>query len=195
MTLASKRNVFGAAVVMTFVLSTGSAEAAVLRADMSIVTDQRLYSDGDHYFATLQGDGNLVVYRDDGTPFWSTQTAGSGAVRATMQADGNFVLYTAAGKAVWSTRTWGRDRIFAVDALGRAVVLRADKMKKRDRGQQNSVLGFTLKGARIEWAAQTYDEQYKTRPHGGHCTGNPRACGNDLNRETNEWLRYRKPLG
>lgn len=190
----TKAHAAALATALGTLLSTGSAHAAILRTGESVTTNQRVISDGNRYFATLQADGNFVVYRIDGVAFWSTQTAGSGAIRAIMQGDGNFVLYTATGQAVWSSRTWGRDRVFGVDASGRAVVLRADRMKKRDRAEQNSVFGFTLKGASIEWGAPTYDAHFRPRPKGPHCIGNPRACGNDLNHGTNEWYGIRMPF-
>lgn len=55
--------------------------------------------------ATMQEDGNLVLYKGDGTPIWSSNTWKSGASRAVMQDDGNFVLYKPDGTPVWASGT------------------------------------------------------------------------------------------
>ena len=55
--------------------------------------------------ATMQEDGNLVLYKPDGTPVWASNTWKSGASRAVMQNDGNFVLYKADGAPVWASGT------------------------------------------------------------------------------------------
>jgi hypothetical protein len=58
--------------------------------------------------ATLQTDGNFVIYRKDGNSqqaLWATHTNGRG-VRAAVQADGNFVIYDAANVAAWAS-AWG----------------------------------------------------------------------------------------
>ncbi|MEQ1636410.1 MAG: hypothetical protein ABL903_06935 [Methylococcales bacterium] len=55
----------------------------------------------------MQGDGNLVLYTDTGTPLWASNTWGKPVEAAVMQSDGNFVCYDAGGHAYWSTGTWG----------------------------------------------------------------------------------------
>ncbi|HLL84782.1 MAG TPA: hypothetical protein VK420_19090 [Longimicrobium sp.] len=52
---------------------------------------------------TLNGDGNLVLYRD-GAALWASNTAGTGSNVAVMQGDGNFVVYAPWG-ATWATGT------------------------------------------------------------------------------------------
>jgi hypothetical protein len=74
-----------------------------------IGTDKPLPSCGGGYFLAQQTDGNLVLYRSDGTALWSTSTSGSAARMAAMQTDGNFVLYTTGGQPVWDTATSGND--------------------------------------------------------------------------------------
>ncbi len=62
-------------------------------------------------YATLQSDGNLVVYppqssmgyRTDAS--WASGTNGTGASELKMQTDGNLVLYNSSGSAVWNTST------------------------------------------------------------------------------------------
>ncbi len=55
-------------------------------------------------YLRMQADGDLVAYRFDGTPAWSTGTAGSGADTLVVQGDGNLVLTGPSGP-VWSRLT------------------------------------------------------------------------------------------
>lgn len=57
--------------------------------------------------AVLQDDGNLVVYRTDGWPAWSSGTAGQRGRRLVVQADGNAVLYGPASRPLWWSGTHG----------------------------------------------------------------------------------------
>jgi hypothetical protein len=59
----------------------------------------------------MQTDGNLVLYRNDSSVAWSTQTFVLGT-SVVMQADGNFVLYTPSGQPVWHTQTSGNPGAF-----------------------------------------------------------------------------------
>ncbi|WP_054816137.1 LysM peptidoglycan-binding domain-containing protein [Nocardia arizonensis] len=54
--------------------------------------------------ATLQTDGNFVLYKDDGAA-WSTETDGAAVDRLVVQADRNVVLYAPDGGAVWASGT------------------------------------------------------------------------------------------
>ena len=54
--------------------------------------------------ATLQGDGNFVVY-GPGRPLWDSETDGERIARAILQNDGNFVLYRSDRSAAWATGT------------------------------------------------------------------------------------------
>ena len=56
------------------------------------------------YRLLLQRDGNLVLYRKDGSVAWSAHTWGAAGLD--LQNDGNLVLYTTSGKALWSTKTY-----------------------------------------------------------------------------------------
>ena len=53
---------------------------------------------------TFQLDGNLVMYRNDGSVAWASHTEGRG-YKVWMQDDGNFVIYDRAGKGIWHTDT------------------------------------------------------------------------------------------
>lgn len=53
----------------------------------------------------LRADGDLVIFKANGHPRWSTATGrrGDRGSRLVMQTDGNLVIYRRSGKAVWST--------------------------------------------------------------------------------------------
>lgn len=55
----------------------------------------------------MQGDGNLVLYRNGGGALWSTETWGQPGNVAVMQDDGNLVVYSASGHPRWSSGTHG----------------------------------------------------------------------------------------
>lgn len=66
---------------------------------------QEIRSINNRFALIYQGDGNLVLYRDDGRPLWASQTAGTSVGQVAMQADGNLVIHDAAGTPVWSSGT------------------------------------------------------------------------------------------
>lgn len=110
------------AVTLTY---ASGVSARVLHPGERLVAGEVMYSDEGRYFATLQHDGNFVVYRN-ATPLraiWSTNTVGRGAVMADMQTDGNFVLYDSARRPIWNTASNGPNRSFTVNELGQAVVI------------------------------------------------------------------------
>lgn len=58
--------------------------------------------------ATMQDDGNFVVYTSGGTAVFDTGTEGSGCgTFLAVQTDGNLVVYDGAGTAVWASGTGG----------------------------------------------------------------------------------------
>lgn len=61
-------------------------------------------------FATMQTDGNFVVYADQARQhaLWATGTNGSGASEFAFQGDGNLVVYTPYGTPVWSSGSVGK---------------------------------------------------------------------------------------
>lgn len=65
---------------------------------------QAIYSESNRSQLVLQGDGNLVSYRD-GRPTWATNTANG--LFLVQQGDGNFVLYNYQGSAIWSSNRSG----------------------------------------------------------------------------------------
>jgi surface antigen len=56
-------------------------------------------------YAAMQGDGNFVVYTPEGSPIWDSHTGGGPGTRVEVQSDGDVVMYTPGGAAVWSTGT------------------------------------------------------------------------------------------
>ncbi|MFI7545491.1 hypothetical protein [Actinoplanes sp. NPDC049599] len=57
----------------------------------------------------MQSDGNLVLYRANGSVKWASYTHGNPGAFAVFQNDGNFVVYNAARtRALWHSATWGR---------------------------------------------------------------------------------------
>ncbi|MEJ5915653.1 M15 family metallopeptidase [Pseudokineococcus sp. 1T1Z-3] len=103
------------------VLSPGRSDQ--LAAGMQLSPGQELRSPDGRTRLSLQQDGNLVVYRADGTPQWNSGTFVRG-VRLVQQADGNLVLYTPAGRAVWHSGTYGGAARLAVQDDGNLVVYR-----------------------------------------------------------------------
>lgn len=59
-------------------------------------------------FATLQGDGNLVLYDRSARPLWYSGTAGNSNLRTVIQQDGNLVIYNQLNRAFWATNTSGQ---------------------------------------------------------------------------------------
>jgi hypothetical protein len=53
--------------------------------------------------ATMQTDGNLVVYTAGGAPVWSSHTNGHAGASLWMQSDGNAVIYQ--GGPIWASNT------------------------------------------------------------------------------------------
>jgi len=57
--------------------------------------------------AAFQPDGNLVLYRSDGVPVWSTGTYTYLCANIAIQNDGNVVIVSMEGVPVWATNTSG----------------------------------------------------------------------------------------
>jgi hypothetical protein len=52
---------------------------------------------------TMQGDGNLVIYKPDGHPAWSSRTAGKGGTWVTVSGFGRLEIYKSPNQIVWKT--------------------------------------------------------------------------------------------
>ncbi len=96
---------------LTVVSQAAAVEThVVLTSGQKLLTEDstQLYdsSTGRNYLISNQNDGNLVIY-SNGTPTWSTNTAGQGPCHLDMQTDGNLVLYKNKGGVVWASNTSG----------------------------------------------------------------------------------------
>jgi hypothetical protein len=77
----------------------------VLTSGRRLKVDEQLIPLTERTALTMQGDGNLVLYRaDDGIPLWASNTAGRPVNAAVTKADGNFVCYGPDGGAYWVAR-------------------------------------------------------------------------------------------
>jgi len=80
---------------------------ATLTANQQLNTNDKLIPDNNTTTLIMQGDGNLVLYRNDNNvALWATNTWGKPVTHVVMQGDGNFVLYDDKGVAYWATGTW-----------------------------------------------------------------------------------------
>ena len=55
--------------------------------------------------ASMQQDGNLVLYAASGEPVWASQTDGNDGAYLLLQDDRNLVIYSADGSPLWATNT------------------------------------------------------------------------------------------
>jgi hypothetical protein len=79
-----------------------------LDADQRLNVNDQLISANSRAQLTMQGDGNLVLYRtDDGRALWASDTSQQPVTYTVMQGDGNLVVYSADGQSYWATGTDG----------------------------------------------------------------------------------------
>jgi hypothetical protein len=77
-----------------------------LNANECLNPNEKLTSANGCFTLIMQGDGNLVIYRNsNGKATWSSKTSRSCTNRACMQGDGNFVAYDCHDRATWSSKT------------------------------------------------------------------------------------------
>lgn len=81
--------------------------------DQTLSGGTALVSANGQHRAEMQGDGNFVVYRANGTPKWASGTDGRAIGGVIMQGDGNLVMYDPGGP-VWSSGTHGHPGAFLV---------------------------------------------------------------------------------
>ncbi|MDR7307907.1 hypothetical protein J2X15_003212 [Rhodoferax saidenbachensis] len=77
-----------------------------LTPDQTLAAGSEIASPNGQHRAVMQGDGNFVVYRANGTPKWATGTDGRAIGGIIMQGDGNLVMYDSNGP-VWASGTDG----------------------------------------------------------------------------------------
>lgn len=102
------QNIFNAMSILTFamlaLINTASAGDTLFK-DQWLRVNQQLTSNNGDFKLIMQGDGNLVVYRNsDNKALWSSRTHNNPGAEAVMQGDGNLVVYKN-GVALWSTNT------------------------------------------------------------------------------------------
>jgi hypothetical protein len=78
-----------------------------LASGQSLPVNGTLNSADGRFVLVMQGDANLVMYRQGGAARWATGTDGKAFGRLDMQTDGNLVMYDPAGKALWASGTSG----------------------------------------------------------------------------------------
>jgi GH25 family lysozyme M1 (1,4-beta-N-acetylmuramidase) len=78
-----------------------------LGSNTSLSSGASVVACGGCFSLILQGDGNLVVYKDGAGAVWSSGTAGQGGYTAAMQPDGDLVLYARTGCPIWSSGSGG----------------------------------------------------------------------------------------
>ena len=73
-----------------------------------LVPNQELSTASRNYKLLFQNDGNLVLYNHNGTPLWSSGTAGKSSQYLDMQSDGNMVIYNKSFTPLWNSKTAGQ---------------------------------------------------------------------------------------
>merc|ERR1712224_51226 len=86
----------------------------------ALMQDGSLESENGEYRLTMQGDGNLVLYRG-GDPLWASGTDGEYGAHCVFQKDGHFLVYrcdpdgrvsTNPDDCVWKTDIYGDEGTF-----------------------------------------------------------------------------------
>jgi hypothetical protein len=95
--------------------SCNGAATLIHQTDGNVVVYDRLgalWSTGTPGRATsnfiMQGDGNLVLYSNTGTPLWASGTGWSPGSVVRVQDDCNLVVYSAGGVPIWVSQTFCR---------------------------------------------------------------------------------------
>jgi hypothetical protein len=88
---------------------------AKLKQNKDLKQNEMLASKNGKYHATMQTDGNFVVYQGQFTPMnakWSTQSNGKGfgPYRFICQSDGNMCVYDANNTPTWCSQTYGKGK-------------------------------------------------------------------------------------
>ncbi|MBL8919987.1 MAG: hypothetical protein JNJ54_14070 [Myxococcaceae bacterium] len=85
---------------------TPSTDVTQVKGGTTLAANTTVSSKNGRHRLVMQGDGNLVLYRD-GAAAWATGTNGRAGVKAVMQTDGNFVAYQGT-TPLFATGTNGR---------------------------------------------------------------------------------------
>jgi hypothetical protein len=99
-----------AAALVTAVIVTAPrllADGTSLGSGASLGPGSSVTSPGGSFTLIYQNDGNLVVYRQDGTPVWWTGTDGTSPGAVTVTSGGDIVMFDASGSVLWRAGTDG----------------------------------------------------------------------------------------
>jgi hypothetical protein len=113
-----------------------------LSSGASLNPGDSLTSPSGTYNLIYQSDGNLVVYRDDGTPVWWSSTNGSAPGLVTVQTGGDVTVTDPNGNILWSAGTDGNpgDALVMQDS-GALQVIGSDGTVLWDSGSGGGTLG------------------------------------------------------
>ena len=118
------------------------AAGSALASGQSLNPGDSLTSPSGTYNLLYQSDGNLVVYRADGTPVWWTGTDGSTPGQVTVQTGGDVTVTDPGGDVLWSAGTDGNpgDSLVMQDS-GALQVVGSDGSVLWDSGSGGGSLG------------------------------------------------------
>ena len=85
----------------------GFAGGNALASGQILCTCNPVNSPSGTFFLIYQDDGNLVEYRNDGTPVFWTSTDGTSAGHVSMGSDGNLAVISSSGDVLWTSGTGG----------------------------------------------------------------------------------------
>jgi len=99
------------------VLLKSEAVTDTLSTNQTIAQGTSLSSNG--YLASLQSDGNFVVYNSARKALWASNSWGQGTApyKLILQPDNNLVLYDTNNRAVWASGTYRRGTLSGVAKL------------------------------------------------------------------------------
>lgn len=109
-------------------------------------------SSPNNLFKLSMTDGNLMLVRQtDGVVMWSSNTKGSGCMKAVMQGDGNFVVALDNGIPRWTSGTRMPDSFLKVQDDGNLVVYGAYWHAKANGGLKE--MATNLRASVVDIAA------------------------------------------
>ncbi|KAK9144333.1 hypothetical protein Sjap_004236 [Stephania japonica] len=94
----------GIALLSMLLIINGAVAKDTIYNGQSLNTNE--YLENGIYRFIMQGDCNLVLYKNGNVPLWNSRTAGrGGACMATLQNNGNLVILSDTG-IVWTSNTY-----------------------------------------------------------------------------------------
>ncbi len=104
-----------------------ASDKLIGRYNQVIYKNGSIKSQNNQYRLTLQGDGNLVLYKvSNNRALWATNTVNSGANKLIMQSDGNLVLYRSNNTVVWASGTQFNGASIPYQKKGDYVIIQND---------------------------------------------------------------------